>query len=242
MSRVAKSISLAIARLFRVRLVRARPANVRAAFPNGSRQRYQDALVDFAIPQTATVLDIGCGPAPFSRATLACDRFLGPTVHRSGDLSTGGLPFVQADIYSLPFGDKSLDFVYCSHVLEHVDDPIRACQEIMRVGKRGYLETPNFMKDALFCQAQQMHHRWHTIASGTTLFFFEYTTNQQQGIRSTSWSDLIWSRWHHPLQDAFVDNQDCFNTMFLWSDSFQVYVVDREGRMRGVQSNSGGQP
>jgi len=38
---------------------------------------------------------------------------------------------------AMPFPDKSFDFVYCAHVLEHVDDPIRACREIMRVGKRG---------------------------------------------------------------------------------------------------------
>jgi SAM-dependent methyltransferase len=232
MKSITRIISYGIARLFGIRIVKAQRNNVRNAFPNGSRQLYQAAHINFSIPEDASVLDIGCGPAPFHRATMVCDRFTRKTVHRYGELSTGGLPFVEADIHSLPFADKSFDFVYCAHVLEHIDDPILACREIMRIGKRGYLETPNFMKDTLFCQAQGMHHRWHTIALGNTLFFFEYTPRQQEGIRSQAWSNLIWSPWYHPLQDAFVDNQDVFNTMFLWSDSFCVFVFNKNGTMR----------
>lgn len=242
MNSFSKIINLGIARLFGVRLVKAGPGKLRDAFPGGSRRRYQEVLMDFDIPDSAAVLDIGCGPAPFHRATLVCDRFVGKTVHRFGNLSTGGLPFVAADINALPFADKSLDFVYCAHVLEHVDDPLSACREIMRVGKRGYLETPNFMKDSLFCQAHGMHHRWHTLALGNSLFFFEYTARQQQGIRSRSWSDVIWSRWHHPLQDAFVENQDMFNTMFMWSDAFDVFVVDQDGRQRRLLEAAGVRP
>ena len=107
-----------------------------------------------------------------------------------------------------------------------------ACNEIARVGKRGYVETPNFMKDALFCQAADMSHRWHTVAQGSSSYFFEYTGRQQRGIESTAWSDTIWAEFHHPLQEAFADSQDLFNTMFLWQGGFTVAVVARDGSLR----------
>ena len=218
-----------------VRVVRCRPATARAKFAQG-RRWYQEQFIDFDIPEGASVLDIGCGPFPFAEATMVCDLFEGETIHRRGDLRTDGKALIVADVADLPFDDKSFDFVYCSHVLEHVEDPITACSEIARVGKRGYVETPNFMKDALFCQAAGMSHRWHTIARGNTLFFFEYSEGQKNGIRTPAWSDLIWSPFHHPLQDAFVDHQDLFNTMLLWERSFSVVVVTNEGQILRSQT------
>ena len=218
-----------------VRLVRCRPALVRAMFAQG-RRWYQEQFIDFHIPEGASVLDIGCGPFPFAEATIVCDRFEGETVHRRGDLRTDGKALVVADVAHLPFDDKFFDFVYCSHVLEHVEDPMAACSEIARVGKRGYVETPNFMKDALFCQAAGMSHHWHTIAQGNTLFFFEYSERQKQGIRTSAWSDVIWSPFHHPLQDALADNQDMFNTMLLWEGRFSVVVVNDDGQVRRSQT------
>jgi len=218
-----------------VRVVRCRPATVHAKFAQG-RRWYQEQFIDFDIFKGASVLDIGCGPFPFVEATTVCDRFEDETIHRRGDLRTDGKAFVVADVAVLPFDDKSFEFVYCSHVLEHVEDPIAACSEITRVGKRGYVETPNFMKDALFCQAAGMSHRWHTIAQRDTLYFFEYSERQKHGIRTSAWSDVIWSPFHHPLQDAFVDNQDLFNTMLLWEGSFSVVVVNNDGQVRRSQT------
>lgn len=42
----------------------------------------------------------------------------------------------KADIHNLPYADETFDFVLCSHVLEHVDDPVRATSEIRRVLKQ----------------------------------------------------------------------------------------------------------
>jgi predicted SAM-dependent methyltransferase len=39
----------------------------------------------------------------------------------------------QADLLSLPFADQSYDFVYASHVLEHVKNDSKAISEIRRV-------------------------------------------------------------------------------------------------------------
>ena len=37
----------------------------------------------------------------------------------------------------MPFEDENFNFVMCNHVLEHVDDDIRALEEIKRVLKKG---------------------------------------------------------------------------------------------------------
>jgi hypothetical protein len=99
---------------------------------------------------------------------------------------------------------------------------------LQRVGKAGYIETPTFMKDALFSWAKGMH-KWHVLAQGNTLFFFEYTERQKEGIRSQSFERLIFSTVYHPLQKAFNENQDVFNTMFEWKDWFNVIVVKTDG-------------
>ena len=42
---------------------------------------------------------------------------------------------VKMDIHDIPFEDNSVDVIFCNHVLEHVDDDIRALNEIKRVLK-----------------------------------------------------------------------------------------------------------
>jgi len=205
-------------------MVRRRPA----VTLHGSRYEYQRRFVEFNIPEGGRVLDIGSGGDPFPYATVLVDRFLQQTKHRHEPLRRDARHFVVADIYSLPFRDKYFDFVYCSHLLEHVDDPIKACKEIIRVGKRGYIETPTFGKDALFAWAKGMH-KWHVVSIANTLCFFEYTPRQLEGIRSTAWLDIIFSKWYHPLQDAFNGNPDVFNVMLTWEDLFTVFVFHLDG-------------
>lgn len=193
-----------------------------------SRFSYQSRYVSFNILQGERVLDIGSGGDPFPYASVLVDRLIEPSRHRHEPLVRKGKPFVLADVHNLPFPDKCFDFVYCSHLLEHVDDPMRACAEIMRVGKRGYIETPTMGKDMLFAWAKDMH-KWHVVAIDENLCFFEYSQRQLEGIRSSAWRDIIYSRWYHPLQEVFYENLDLFNVMFTWFDKFSVYVFHLDG-------------
>ncbi len=43
----------------------------------------------------------------------------------------------------MPFADNEFDFVYCRHVLEDLYNPFFACDEMSRVAKAGYIETPS---------------------------------------------------------------------------------------------------
>ena len=195
------------------------------------RFEYQKLFNRFQIDSASTVLDLGSGDYPFPLATILADLYLDHSPHRADPLKRDHRPLLQLDIHHLPFTDKSVDFVYCSHALEHVDNPLQACLEIIRVGKQGYIETPNFCKDGLFAWSEGIKHLWHVVAIGSTIVFFEYSDRQKKGIRSSAWLNLIFADQYHPLQEAFYDNQDFFNTMFTWVDSFRVFVFRLDGTM-----------
>jgi SAM-dependent methyltransferase len=124
-----------------------------------SRFEYQHNYISPHMSNLSKILDIGSGGDPFPYATVLAERYMQPSRHRAAEFKSDGKPVVICDIHNLPFRTGSFDFVYCSHVLEHVDAPIAACNEIMRVGGKGYIECPHFISDALFSWAKGMH-KW----------------------------------------------------------------------------------
>lgn len=52
--------------------------------------------------------------------------------------------YVQGDIYDIPFEENAFDIVLCTEVLEHLQNPNLALQELMRVAKYAVvLSVPN---------------------------------------------------------------------------------------------------
>lgn len=74
------------------------------------------------IRRTDVVLDIGSGNNPILRADILVDRFTRTDAERSSGIIIDR-PFINADAQWLPFKDKSVDFIYCSHLLEHIPEP-----------------------------------------------------------------------------------------------------------------------
>lgn len=198
-----------------------------------SRYAYQSRHRTFAILPNEKVVDIGCGDDPFPFASTLVDFHIEPSQHRYTDISMHSDRIVRADVECLPFADKEFDFVYCCHVLEHTQDPLKACAEIMRVGRRGYIETPTLMKDCLFSWAKGMH-RWHVVAIGNRLCFYEYSDRLLEGIRSKAFRNQIFSSSRTDLQDAYIVNQDVFNVMFDWEEKFSVSVFHKNGSMNHI--------
>lgn len=97
------------------------------------------------VSPTELVLDVGSGDKPHWRADILLDAF--PSEAFASQRIGGGAAiidrwFVQGNVEKMPFRDHAFDYVICSHLLEHVQHPDRALQELVRVSKRGYIEVP----------------------------------------------------------------------------------------------------
>lgn len=82
--------------------------------------------------QGRTVLDVGGGPGFFAPAfSTAGARYISVDLQPIGDIC--------ADAQALPLRDASIDVAFSSNVLEHVPEPLRMLQEMLRVTKPGGL-------------------------------------------------------------------------------------------------------
>ena len=193
---------------------------------------YQTRFHPFEIQPGEQVLDLGSGGEPFPYATHLVDLYPEETQHRYNPLKTDDKIFLKADIMHLPFEDKSFDYVYCSHVLEHVDDPAKACAEILRVGKRGYIEVPTRMSDILFNFAKIPNfHRWHVQALGNSLIFQEYQDFERVDTHCSDFYDLMHSQKENPVRAMYRSHKNLFVHMFHWNNSFDYYVFNKEGAL-----------
>ena len=91
------------------------------------------------------IVDVGGGNHPLPIANIVVDMYPWDNDHRAKKEPLAlypGQKLICADIYHLPFRDKSVDFLWCTHVLEHCEDPVAACKELQRVAKSGHIATP----------------------------------------------------------------------------------------------------
>jgi predicted SAM-dependent methyltransferase len=110
------------------------------------------------------VLEIGPGAYPFPRA----DFYLDKTLDHLQALQDAGKGTIVGDLESgLPrMETKSFDYLWCSHVLEHVDDPAECAKTMSRIAKRGTLVVPSALKEGMFAH-EEREHKWLILPSPT---------------------------------------------------------------------------
>lgn len=94
------------------------------------------------VPKNALVLEVGSGGNPYPRANVLLDAYI-ETRERHWAPLVSDRPTVIGFVESLPFKDKSFDFVIAAHVLEHSSNPEKFITELQRVAKAGYIEVPD---------------------------------------------------------------------------------------------------
>lgn len=94
------------------------------------------------------VLDVGCGSGMLLKAcqergiTAAGIDGAGPNLDA---LREAGFEVSEGSAYSMPFGDRCVDWISLRHVPHHLEDPRRAFAELLRVADRGViLAEPHF--------------------------------------------------------------------------------------------------
>jgi SAM-dependent methyltransferase len=124
----------------------ARGPLARVASPLAARARARRHARFFALTRLAPgarVLDLGCGRLGLRGLEPQLD-ITGVDIVERPDYPG---PFVRADAAAgLPFAAEEFDLVYCSSVVEHVAPERRArfAQEVRRVGRGFYVQTPAF--------------------------------------------------------------------------------------------------
>jgi SAM-dependent methyltransferase len=121
-----------------------------------SRERKYRQFLGLIAPQAnETILDVGANVTEYSETDNFLERhYAHPeniTVLGVGDISPikeryPSITVVSGDGRTLPFPDNSFDIAYSNAVIEHVgsrEDQLRFLRELSRVGKRGFLTTPN---------------------------------------------------------------------------------------------------
>ena len=167
------------------------------------------------------ILDVGCGNNPLKEATHYCDAYL-DNQSRGEDLNKeviGNKDFRVANLdEGLPYENKEFDWVHCSHVLEHVKDPIKACHELIRVSKAGYIETPTHLWEIMF---GRKYHSWIVSKSENGLVFTKKTeTNCPPNTIQGDWffANSL------EFRKMFERNVDLFYVRLLWKDRFSIEI------------------
>lgn len=186
-------------------------------------------LADYGIWEEDFVLDIGCGPSD-PRVELKNSAF--PRADVLVDINPDLAPiyrdrrFLLANVEALPFQDGSFHFIWCAHILEHIFDPKTACEELMRVGKRGRIRTPSPYKEMLHPLS---YHRWLVTWYANTLIF----EKKPAFLDSEKWKQVVQSpaaeAWRESVLFARGEGQTVLpqrfrETIFDWVEKFQVEV------------------
>lgn len=90
-----------------------------------------------------SILDVGCGAGHVIKLIKGNDRnvkVVGMDIDinalNEAKANNVGVEFIIGDIHNLPFDDSSFDLVICSEVLEHLNDPTSAMNELTRVSSK----------------------------------------------------------------------------------------------------------
>jgi len=101
------------------------------------------------------ILDIGCNFDAVPYAQTVADEINFSKFYENKK-------FVLIDNKKLPFKDKEFDFVYASHVIEHVEDVLTFIRELNRISKRGYIELPSMLEDNIVLSDNSIKdHKWY---------------------------------------------------------------------------------
>lgn len=181
-------------------------------------RRLKWALRKISMPVTGTglVLDVGSGGKPYPRSDVLLDRMTGAE-HRCGIAMQLDRPAVFGDAQKMPFKDKAFDFVIASHILEHMSNPEVFLRELERVGKAGYIETPN----AIFERLNPYHiHCLEVVSINNVLHIHKKQRPVEDpflGALSFLKKDVKWGSFFHEAPDMF-------HVRHFWVDKIAYHI------------------
>lgn len=185
-------------------------------------RRFIWALRKLRVPaHGGLVLDVGSGGRPYPRSDVLLDRLTGYE-HRCGeDMLIDGRAAVLGNAVKMPFKDKAFDFVIASHILEHIAQPETFIEELQRVGKAGYIETPNAIFERLY--PHPIHCLEVVCIDGQIRLYKKRGAVEDSflGAQRILKDDPKWAKF-------FYEAPDMFHVRYHWEGSIDYVVLNPE--------------
>lgn len=172
-------------------------------------------LPGYKINKNDLVIDIGSGDKPFWRANVFLDNLSLDNLQRSTyrDTIKNIGNFVNGDITEkTKFKNKVFDFSFCSHVLEHVENPDPAIKEIMRISKAGYIEVPNGLLEYM---KPFSTHLWFIFLSNKKLYFLRKSAKLHEVLINNS---IYYSYLPYKVKNPFI--------RLYWKNKIDYEIID----------------
>lgn len=172
------------------------------------------------VVRNGLVLDVGSGGTPYPRSDVLLDRLTGAD-HRCGDSMMIDRVAVFGDAQKMPFKNKSFDFIVASHILEHMAEPEKFLNELQRVGKAGYIETPNAIFERL--RPYNIHCLEVMKVDGVLHIHKKSKPVEDSFLGVLEFLDRD-SKWSH----LFFERLDLFHVRLFWDEKipFQINNPD----------------
>jgi ubiquinone/menaquinone biosynthesis C-methylase UbiE len=147
------------------------------------------------------VLDVGCGDGEY---TFELYRRGNPSEITGIDLSPAAIAAAtervsnEAATFSvcsgsrLPFSNDSFDVVHMRGVLHHMENPMLAVAEALRVAQRVYIIEPNGWNPGLKCiEVLSTYHRQHNERSFRSTQINGWIKSQKARVLSRKWAGFV---------------------------------------------------
>ncbi len=165
------------------------------------------------------VLDVGSGGNPHPAADILLEKY-SDDIHRFTPL-VFDRPMVLADACKMPFKNKAFDYVIAFHVLEHIDTPELFLEEIQRVGKAGYIETPNAIFERLV--PYNVHVLEIMDLEG------ELIINKKISEKPDKYfGEMEIIRHSKKWNKFFYNNPEYFHVRYFWRDKIKFRIINPE--------------
>jgi len=130
-------------------------------------------------------------------------------------------PLLFADALRMPFKDKVFDYIVASHVFEHVKEPEVFLRELMRVGRAGYIETPNVLFERL--DPYSTHCLEIMVVEGKLVI-------RKKGVpvEDPFVAGLKIIKKDTPWRNLFAGAPDLFHVRYSWKDTIDFEIANPE--------------
>jgi SAM-dependent methyltransferase len=158
------------------------------------------------------VVEVGGGHEPYERSDLILDKYPFDNIHRSQAMVYSA-PTAIADAVRLPLPAHGCDWIFASHIIEHLPEPDRFLKEVQRCSKSVYLEFPGLNRELMFAWA---FHEWLVIADGSHLVFYRNDIPQLFGRFFHQNYDFLLDAWAMQRHGELNGHVACDTSSLTW--------------------------